>query len=139
MKIYKRCALLISALAVIFSAFILPEKVCFANGENGVFYCGDSSKNCNIVSAGNFPLLTKLTLTDVCGESAEYKSFDLQAFLQSVNGEILFLEELCDSVNYYCKADLPYSVELYGHTVNLHISIKDNGVKVASPIIFGGY
>lgn len=59
--------------------------------------------------------------------------------MKTVNGEIVFCEKLSDSVNYYCKADLPYSVELYGKTINLHVCIRKDGVKVASPIIFGGY
>ena len=56
-----------------------------------------------------------------------------------MGAEIIFTEELSDSVNYYCKANLPYKVKLYGEEINLHISVRENGVKVASPIIFGGY
>ena len=63
----------------------------------------------------------------------------MDGFLRKVGGEIVFVEELSDSVNYYCRADLPYSVNLYGEEINLHICVKQSGVKIASPIIFGGY
>ena len=75
----------------------------------------------------------------MCGESAEYSEFDFDDYLKSVNGEVIFTETLSDSVNYYCKADLPYSVNLYGNEINLHVCIKKDRVKVGSPIIFGGY
>ena len=73
----------------------------------------------------------------MCGESTEYERLDVQAFLDEVNGRAVFTEKLSDSLNYYCTADLPYSVELYGTEINLHICIKQGGVTVASPIIFG--
>ena len=83
--------------------------------------------------------MKRLALKDVCGECAYYSQFDLEEFLSSVGGEVVFCEQLEDSVNYYCKADLPYSVKLYGEEINLHVCVKSEGVKVASPIIFGGY
>lgn len=121
------------------SLALLPDNLCFEQGESYTFYCGNTSKNCNEVRANRFPSLTRITLNDVCGESTEYAKLDLSEFLQSVNGKVLFTEELSDSVNYYCSADLPYSVELYGQRVNLHVCVRESGVKVASPIIFGGY
>ena len=51
----------------------------------------------------------------------------------------MFSEELSDSVNYYCTADLPYAVTINGQVINLHICVRADSVKVASPIIFGGY
>ena len=118
---------------------ICGAKVCFDGGESYSFFCGDTSKNCREVRADGNAALTKLTLSDVCGECAEYTEFDFESYLKSVNGEVIFVETLSDSVNYYCKADLPYSVTLYGEEINLHVCIKADRVKVASPIIFGGY
>ena len=118
---------------------ICQAEVCFDGAESYTFFCGDSSKNCKEISAGNNAMLKKLTLSDICGECAEYSELDLESFLKSVNGEVVFTETLSDSVNYYCKADLPYSVTLYGEQINLHICVKKSGVKVGSPIIFGGY
>lgn len=135
-----KLALLLAAAAVLLIALsVLPEKLAFKSGESYTFFVGDSSKNCRVVTVTNGAEFAKFTLKDVCGEATTFSSLDLNEFLQSVNGEIKFVEELSDSVNYYCTADLPYAVELYGEEINLHVCVKESGVTVASPIIFGGY
>lgn len=127
-------ALLIALIAV------LPQRLAFRGAEQYTFFTGNTSSDCKIITATrNDAPFIRLTLSRVCGESATYKNLDLDKFLQSVDGQILFTESLSDSTNYYCSADLPYSVSLYGQTVNLHICVKESGVTVASPIIFGGY
>lgn len=131
------CAL--GAVIFVFALAVLPSRLCFDGGENYTFYCGTSSADCREIVAGGGASLVRLTLTDVCGESVEYNDFNLNSFLKSVNGKVVFCEELSDSVNYYCSADLPYSVNLYGREINLHVCVRDDKVKVASPIIFGGY
>lgn len=141
MRFLKLLCVTVAAGALITTLAWLPDGLCFKGGESYTFFCGDTSKNCKEVTFDNPTVasLGRLTLNDVCGECAFYNEFDLDNYLKSVNGEIVFVEELSDSVNYYCKADLPYSVILYGEEINLHVSIKDDGVKAASPIIFGGY
>ena len=134
--------LIVAAAALAFFALLtaLPDRLAFSGGDSYVFYVGNTSKNCRMVTCtAQDAGVTRLTLSQVCGESATFSTFDKEEFLASVNGEILFVEELSDSVNYYCKADLPYSVNLYGEQINLHICVKQEGVTVASPIIFGGY
>ena len=137
----KKFGLITVLLAVlIVSALILfPSRVCFADGENYTFYCGTSSADCREVRSAFNAEIERLFLTDVCGESAEYEDFDLDSYLKKVNGQIVFIEELSDSVNYYCTADLPYSVDIRGAPINLHVCVRESNVKVASPIIFGGY
>ena len=127
------------ALAFAMMLAILPSRLCFKGGESYTFFVGDSSKNCREVTVTNNAALKRLTLSEVCGESTLYTSLDIEEFLKSVEGLIIFTEELSDSVNYYCRARLPYSVTLYGEEINLHICVREDGVKVASPIIFGGY
>ncbi|MGN0807337.1 MAG: hypothetical protein ACI4MN_02690 [Candidatus Coproplasma sp.] len=118
----------------------LPTRLLFLGGESYRFYLGDTSINCReVFTDGRLAPLTKLLLSDINGESATYESLDIDGFLQSVNGQVVFVEEIDGSVNYYCKADLPYSIELYGQEINLHICKKAESVTVASPIIFGGY
>lgn len=137
-----RIATLLTAFfgAVVLSAIaVLPSRLCFSDGENYTFYCGTSSSDCREVRAVFNADLERLALSDVCGESVEYENFDLKSFLKGVNGEVKFVEELSDSINYYCAADLPYSVDLYGYKINLHVCVKSDKAKVASPIIFGGY
>lgn len=136
---------LASVMTVLFGAAImaaiavLPGRLCFSGGKNYTFYCGTSSADCREVRTTINAELKRLTLNDVCGESTEYDNFDLLDFLKSVDGKVVFTEELSDSVNYYCTANLPYSVNLYGKKINLHICVRDDTTKVASPIIFGGY
>lgn len=141
MRFLKLLCVTVAAGALITTLAWLPDGLCFKGGESYTFFCGDTSKDCKEVTFGNSAAasLGRLSLSDVCGECAFYSEFDLDDYLKGVNGEIMFVEELSDSVNYYCKADLPYSVILYGEEINLHVSIKDDGVKAASPIIFGGY
>lgn len=131
--------LILSAL-VLGAICTLPNKLLFCNADSYRFYLGDTSLNCKEVFAdGQTAPLTRLLLSNVNGESATYKSLDVEEFLKSVDGRIIFTEEVDGTVNYYCKADLPYSVTLYGEEINLHICLKEGGVTVASPIIFGGY
>ena len=134
--------LIVAAAALAFFALLtaLPQRLAFSGGESYVFYVGNTSKDCRVVTCSAEEAgITRLTLSDVCGESSTFSTLDIDKFLESVDGEILFTEELSDSVNYYCKANLPYSVNLYGKQINLHICLKQEGVTVASPIIFGGY
>lgn len=131
--------LLLAAL-VVCAVMTLPCKLLFSGGDSYRFYLGDTSLNCREVSVGGASApLTRLLLVGVNGESATYQSLDIDEFIKSVNGEIIFTEEIDGSLNYYCKASLPYSIELYGQEINLHICVKDDGVTVGSPIIFGGY
>ena len=138
-RFLKLFALTIAAGILLAVITICQAKLCFKGAESYTFFCGDTSKNCREVRADSNTRLKKLTLPEICGECAEYSELDVESFLKSVNGEIVFVETLSDSVNYYCKADLPYSVNLYGEEINLHICVKNEGVKVGSPIIFGGY
>lgn len=139
MRFLKLLSVTLAAGALIAALALLSVKPCFDGGESYAFFCGDSSKNCReVVTYGN-PAIKKLSLFDICGECAEYSEFDMESYLASVNGTVVFTETLSDSVNYYCKADLPYSVNLYGEEINLHICVRENATKVASPIIFGGY
>ena len=139
MRFLKRLSVTLAGGALIAALALLSVKPCFNGGESYTFFCGDSSKNCREVTVSGNPALTKLTLAEVCGECTEYKDFDLESYLLKVNGKVIFTETLSDSVNYYCKADLPYSVNLYGEEINLHVCVRENAIKVASPIIFGGY
>lgn len=139
MRFIKLLTVTLAAGVVLAGVALLPDNLCFKNAEKYKFFCGNSSMQCREVEADTNPSLVKLTLSDVCGESAFYGTLDIPKFLASVQGEIVFTESLSDSVNFYCTANLPYKVTLYGKEINLHICVKDSGVFVASPIIFGGY
>lgn len=139
MRPIKITILALCAAAVLGALAFLPSRLCFAVGQSYTFYCGTSSADCREITVTDNAALARLGLSDVCGEATVYENFDLDGFLASVGGEIVFCEELSDSVNYYCTADLPYSVRLYDREINLHICMRKDCTKVASPIIFGGY
>jgi len=138
-KTLKLSLITLFAVFTLIAVAVIPDRLCFDGGQKYTFYCGTSSADCREIKADGNAASVRLTLKNVCGESAEYENFDLDGFLEKVGGKILFTEELSDSVNYYCSANLPYSVNLNGTVVNLHICLKGNTAKVASPIIFGGY
>lgn len=139
MRAIKLSIIIIIALAVCAAVVSLPKKTAFECGDSYTFFIGTSSADCKVITVDKGAELLALTLTNVCGEATTFKTLDTDELLEKVNGKILFSEQLSDSVNYYCSADLPYSVTLYGQKVNLHICIKADRVTVASPIIFGGY
>lgn len=131
---------IVAALVVLCALAALPDRLVFKGGERYTFYVGNTSKNCRVVScAASEAGLTRLTLKEVCGESATFSTLNIDEFLKSVNGEIIFEEEMSDSQNYYCTADLPYSINIKNATINLHICVREDSVTVGSPIIFGGY
>lgn len=130
----------VAALVLFCVLAALPDRLVFKGGESYTFYVGNTSKNCRVVSCvSSEAALTRLTLHEVCGESATFSHLDIDEFLKSVNGDVVKVQKLSDSVNYYCTADLPYSVELFGTSINLHICVREDSVMVGSPIIFGGY
>lgn len=138
MRFLKLLILTVFAVIVLSAAGFIKLKPCFEQGKSYTFFCGTSSADCKTVVCDN-PQSEKLRLKNVCGESTEYDNFDLDSFLEQFGGEIVFCEELDDSVNYYCKANLPYSVDLYGQEINLHVCVRGDAAKVGTPIIFGGY
>ncbi|MCH5148008.1 MAG: hypothetical protein J1G05_01425 [Clostridiales bacterium] len=139
MRFIKLSVTALSAALIIFAIAAIPKRICFNGGYNYVFYCGTSSADCKVVRADGNAKLTRLFLNDVCGEGAEFKELNIENFLLSLGGEIVFSESAAGITNYYCKANLPYSVEIDGEKINLHIAVCEGSVKVGTPIIFGGY
>ena len=139
MRLAKLLLLTISAVFVLAAVAFFPEKLCFEGGKTYTFYCGTSSADCKIVTVNGLAGFEKTCLKNVCGECTDYENFDLKSFLKNVGGKVAFVEELSDSTNYYCTANLPYSAKLYGKEINLHVSVRGDTARVASPIIFGGY
>lgn len=139
MRFARFLVLLIAAAVVLTSVAALRDRLCFKGGDGYTFYLGTSSADCREVAVKGDAAFTRFSLKGVCGESTVYDNFDLEKFLSEVGGKIVAVEELSDSVNYYCTANLPYSVNLYGKRINLHVSMRGDTAKVGSPIIFGGY
>lgn len=138
MNKFNLAILLMLSIVAVSLLTVLPNRLCFEGANEYTFYLGKSSSSLQEIRTDS-PAITRLTLGTVYGESGEYSTLDIESFLKSVGGEIVFCEILSDSTNYYCKANLPYSTKLYGEIINLHICVRADSVKVASPIIFGGY
>lgn len=139
MRFVKLSLAAVSAALIIFAIAALPKKICFNGGYNYVFYCGTSSADCKVVRADGNAKMTRIFLGNVCGEGAEFEELDIDEFLASVDGKIIFSESADGITSYYCSAKLPYSVVIDGAEINLHIAVCKDSVKVGSPIIFGGY
>ncbi|MDE7301392.1 MAG: hypothetical protein K2N47_04400 [Clostridia bacterium] len=122
------------------SVIVLPRRICFKGSESYSFYLGNTSADCReVIVDGQAAHATRLFLGKIGGESATYKSLDLERFLAEVDGEIVKTQEIDGTMNYYCKANLPYSINLFGEEINLHVCVRADSVKVGTPIIFGGY
>ncbi|MDE6586372.1 MAG: hypothetical protein K2K80_06815 [Clostridia bacterium] len=135
----KLTILSIIAIALLACVCVLHNRLCFDGGENYTFYCGTSSKDCKVVTAQYSAAAERLLLKNVCGESIEADFHGLESILEKYDGKVVFEEEFSDGVNYYCSANLPYSVYLNGQEINLHVCVRGDRAKIGSPIIFGGY
>ena len=84
----------------------------------------------------------ELTLTDVLflqGESGRVTDV-LSAVLEKYSATVLFQEKGEGYTSYYCySTKLNRSIVLDGKNINLHIVEYDDGLRVGTPIIFGGY
>ena len=139
MRAVKLTGLTVAALIILAIISVFQSRLCFDGGENYTFYCGTSSKDCKVVTATYSAAAERLFLKNVCGESYETDFDGLESILKKYGGKVVFKEEFSDGINYYCSADLPYSVTLHEQEINLHICVRGNRAKIGSPIIFGGY
>ena len=98
MKLFKILGIVacFAACAACLTAF--NSNTCFAEGESYTFFCGDTSRDCRIITVESGAALKKLTLRGINGESTAYPELDIAEFLDEVNGQIIFTEELTDSV-----------------------------------------
>ena len=79
----------------------------------------------------------------VQGESVYVAGADeefVDLVLQEYTATVLWIEEVCDVVSYYCYTPAWHNgVMINGQKVNLHIALSKEGCALGSPIIFGGY
>ena len=76
-----------------------------------------------------------------CGEGfyAE-KDFDVDGFLLEFSAKTVYIENLKDAVSVYAYSPkIKNFVILFGERVNLHISVGEETIKVATPVIFGSF
>lgn len=83
-----------------------------------------------------------LFVNGIKGESCvvEQADFCLQDFLYKMNGKIIFEQILGECHNYYCYSpSIKYCQVINGKRINLHVSIRQEAVKVGSPLIYGSF
>lgn len=76
------------------------------------------------------------------GESCqiEISEFSLIDFLNEMNAKIVFEKQIDGAKSYYCYSnDIKYQKIVEGQIVNLQVVLKNEFVKVGSPIIYGSF
>ena len=135
----KMLVIFLSSLIVI-SLFVFNSSPVFNNfADEYEVYLTDFSCSNQIIKADkhNYPFIL-----NVKGESAVLKKedFNLQSFLNTFSAKLV-LEE--SDENYSCyyaySPNIKSAKKVKDKTVNLHIAITDDCVKVGSPIIFGSF
>lgn len=103
------------------------------NGEKET-YIGSYSSNCEIKTGDRVSLLKT-------GEAVFIKEkLDIETVLAEFGGEIVFVEETEEAVNYYAfSRTFKNCKTINGKTINLHISVSKNGTKLGTPVIFGSF
>ncbi len=118
--------------------YVLLHAPVFESGENYTFYLGANSSSLSVTS--KTPVLDKLKLGAVKGESVQYSGDRLGELREKYCAELLFTEEACGVINYYFYSPkLHDAVELNGVAVNLHIAVSAEKTVAGTPLIFGGF
>lgn len=125
------------ALSALF-AYVLLSSPVFEKGERYEFYLGASSSALAVESEN--PVLDKLLLAGVKGESVRYAGDRVGELMQKFRATALFEERTGDTVNYYCYSPLlGDAVAVKGYAVNLHLAVNKEETAAGTPLIFGGF
>lgn len=133
----KLVSVLLCALVCAFSACALWRLPVFEGGRSYEFYLGDSSA---AILPSSDPVLDKLLLSHVKGESVRYEGDRYDDLKTSFHARLLFTEEAAGVTNYYLYSPLlEGGVSLNGEKVNLHIAVSGERTAAGTPLIFGGF
>ncbi len=86
--------------------------------------------------------LSRCKTADIKSETCEIsvEDFNLEDILSSLNAKIVCLEEISEGVSYYAfSPKIKYRGFILGKQVNLHIFVKNSGVKIGSPLIYESF
>lgn len=132
------CLLVCVIAACALFLYLLYRSPAFEKGESYTFYLGESSSARAVPSRS--PVLDKLTLGGVGGESAVYDGDRYEALKSRYGAVLLFSEEAGGVRNYYLYSPfLGEPLFLNGYGVNLHIAVRGGKTAAGTPVIFGGY
>lgn len=131
----KDMIVLLASVACAAALFLVWHLSSFAAGDSYTFYYGTSSSA--IAETAEKALLKP---RGTRGESTVYSEPCASRLLNEYRATVLFTEEACGVVNYYCYSPLlGEGVKLSGYTVNLHVAESEAQTAIGTPIIFGGY
>ena len=136
----KRFLLIVSVVMLLIGLTLSYSAPLFIKkGKTVQAYIGSSSSLARIEEVD---ALSFMLLKGVKGESVEldYNEFNLSNFLKEFRAKLLFIEQTEEGVSYYAYSPkIPYQKQINGKTVNLHVFVASERVKVGSPIIFGSF
>ncbi len=121
-----------------FTLFFQPLALS-SYGEAITVYTKSASSNAEIITTKPSSVLF---FNDVRGESVVVDSnrFNAKQILDSYGATVRFSEVVDGVTSYYAYTDkLPYSQNICGYTVNLHVAVCGERTVIGTPIIFGGY
>lgn len=137
------------------AVFALALSLCFCFGVRFGYACklsalsGKRTFYLDYASsqALRSPYLEIKDIFRVKGESVRFALDDAREreaivgeIVEKYDAEILFTEEACGTISFYCYAPALYTgVCVRGMTVNLHIATTEKTCAVGSPIIFDGF
>jgi hypothetical protein len=137
---FKRFLLIVSVVMLLIGLTLSYSAPLFIKkGKTVQAYIGSSSSLARIEEVD---ALSFMLLKGVKGESVEldYNEFNLSNFLKEFRAKLLFIEQTEEGVSYYAYSPkIPYQKRINGKTVNLHVFVASERVKVGSPIIFGSF
>lgn len=102
-----------------------------------VYKSDSASSNFLTVNQSQFYFVGKIV-----GESVDLniKDFCLQEFLQEFNAKVLLVEKIEQGASIYAfSPKIKYRQKVKEHTVNLHVFLGYNTVKVGTPLIYGSF
>ena len=132
-------------LAIIFSALLFLTLVNFLY-FNSSYALGGVGKNHTLYLSNSSSQITKANARDkvlgkVKAESCEVDlTFDFLEFFNSLEAELLFIEETEDTISYYAFSPrISYLENIKGQKVNLHVSANRERIKIGTPIIYESF
>lgn len=126
-------------------AVLKPTPLFDCNNFEHTFYLYSLSSNASVVKVENGEKLNTFLSLFVRGESLfiedkikgqEY----IQRLISKYQAKIVFCERACNLVceYYYSPRIFDYLV-INGKRVNLHVVTSNNGITIASPLVFDGF
>lgn len=136
----KKICVIISAVVIITSLYINNKTPIFSGfAKSFEVHLTDYSESSAelLVNKEEF-----IFLPSIKGESCviEDEYFDLKQYLEKMNATIIFTHEFNGCKNYYAYSPkIKYCKMIDGKMINLHVCIKNEQIKLGSPIIYGSF